>query len=116
MKLTELATCEHCKQSTCFTNLTVVDPAIIQRIRTFHSDLTALRNTLCNVCLEWFPSIKTNEAGVCNQCQSDNEVPILYSAAKNQDPGPVPLELCTTGALCKSYISSVKKYCTKLII
>ena len=61
---TNRVTSEHCEQSTHLTNLTVDDPAVIQRMRTFHSDLRALRNTLCNVCLERFPSVKTNEAGV----------------------------------------------------
>ena len=48
-------------------NLTVDDPEIIQRIQEFHSDLIAIHNTLCNICLERFPSIKTDEAGVCNR-------------------------------------------------
>ena len=33
-------------------NLTVDDPEIIQRIQEFHSDLTAIHNTLYNICLE----------------------------------------------------------------
>ena len=52
-----------------FWNLTVDGPEIIQKITTFHEDLAALENTLCSVCLELFPSIITNEAGVCKRCQ-----------------------------------------------
>jgi len=62
-------------------------------MREFYLDLTAL-HTLCDVCLKQFPSIKTNEAGVCYCCQHDTEVPKLYSAANNMNPGSVPPELC----------------------
>ena len=77
-----------------FRNLTVDNPEIIRKMREYHVDLTALQNTLCDVCLEQFPSIKTNEAGVCYRCQHDTEVPKLYSAANNMNPGSVPPELC----------------------
>ena len=46
-----------------FRNLAVDDPEITRRIQEFYRDLTTLENTLCNVCLEQFPSIKANETG-----------------------------------------------------
>ena len=76
-----------------FTNVAVDDPEVVQRMREFHTSLVTLQNSLCNVCLECFPSIKTNDSGVCNRCQADKEVPVLYSGANNMDPGPVPPEL-----------------------
>jgi len=81
---------------TQYNNITVDDPQKIQRMQQFHRQLTALQNTQCSICLEKFPSITTNEAGVCNRCQADNEVPRLYSAANNMNPGPVPPELCVS--------------------
>ena len=58
----------------------------------------SVHNTICSVCLERFPSIKTDEAGVWNRYHADSEV----SAANNMDPGTVPPELC----VCKfMYIS-----------
>ena len=85
-----------------FRNLAVDDPEITWRIQEFYRDLTTLENTLCNVCLEQFPSIKANETGVCNRCQGDSEVPRLYSAENNMDPGPVPPELCVS--LCRFHV------------
>ena len=77
-----------------FRNFTVDDPEIIQKMREFHLDLTALQNMLCDVCLERFPSIITNEADVCYRCQHDTELPRLYSAANNMNPSSVPPEFC----------------------
>ena len=80
--------------STQFTNLTVDDPEITQRIGEFHRGLPAtLENILCNVCLEKFSSINVDTAGVCIHCCNDTEVPGLYSPANNMDPGRVPPEL-----------------------
>lgn len=97
--ITEQTHMTQCLSGTHFRNLTVDDPEIIQKITTFHEHLAALENTLCSVCLECFPSIKTNEAAVCKRCQGDNELPILYSAANNMDPGPIPPELCVSSTI-----------------
>ena len=83
-------------QNTPTSNLAVDDPDITKRIKQFNRDLTALDNVLCSECLERFPSIQTDAAGICNHCNNDKEVLKLYSAANNMDPGPVPPELCAS--------------------
>ena len=43
-------------------------PDVIQRIQGFiESYLTDLQNVLCNICKESFPTISTDELGVCRQ-------------------------------------------------
>ena len=43
-------------------------------------------------------------------CQHDNEVPALYSAVNNMDPGPVPLELCVSSIIYQqAIITNVKR-------
>ena len=80
--------------STQFTNLTVDDLEITQRIGEFHRGLATLENILYNVCLENFPSINIDTTGICIHCRNDTDVPGLYSPANNMDPGRVPPELC----------------------
>ena len=63
--------------STQFTNLTVDDPEITQRIGEFHRGLSTLENILCNVCLEKFPSIYVDTTGVCIHGRNDTKVPGL---------------------------------------
>ena len=81
--------------STHFTNLTVDDLEITQRIE-FHRGLATLENILCNVCEQKFTSINVDTAGVCIHCCNDNEVPGLYSLENNMDPGRVPPKLCVS--------------------
>ena len=69
------------------------DPSVISKIATFHEQLMSLTFHKCTVCLENFPSLTINSAGVCLRCHSDKHEPKLYSPQNNMDPGPVPLEL-----------------------
>ena len=55
---------------------------------------------MCCVCLERFPTIKTDDGGVCTRCQADSKTPKIYSAGNNMDPGPVPPELSRNLKLC----------------
>ena len=59
----------------------------------FHANMAAIQNVLCNICWECFPSISSDIPGLCNRCRADSDVPKLYSAANNMDPGQVPPEL-----------------------
>ena len=77
-------------------NSSVDSPYITQKLKQFHEKLFKLEAALCVVCLERFPTIKINEAGVCSRCGADTRVPKLYSAANNMDPGPLPPELCVS--------------------
>ena len=47
----------------------------------------------CTVCLENFPTLKVNAAGICTCCHDDRHSPKLYSAQNNMNPGPVPPKL-----------------------
>ena len=76
-----------------FRNLSVHDPEIIHEVQQFHSSLAALESVLCSTCLEQFPSINTNVTGLCCCCHLDTDVPKLFSAENNMDPGAVPSEL-----------------------
>ena len=67
-------------------------PDVIQRIQGFHRILSDLQNVLCNICKERFPTISTDELGVCHQCLVDFEVAKLFSAENNMDPGSVPAD------------------------
>lgn len=68
-------------------------------MKEFHEKLFNLEAALCIVCLEHFPTIKINEAGVCSHCRADDRIPKLYSAGNNMDPGPLPPELCVSTML-----------------
>ena len=81
-----------------FHNLSVYDPEIIHEVQQFHSSLAALESVQCSTCLEQFPSINTNATGLCRRCHLDTDVPKLFSAENNMDPGAVPSEL---------YVSSI---------
>ena len=69
-------------------------PHVIQRIQGFHRILSDLQNVLCNICKEHFPTISTDELGVCHWCLVDSKVPKLFSAENNINPGSVPAEFC----------------------
>ena len=75
-----------------FRNLSVHDPEIIHEVQQFHSSLAALESVLCSTCLEQFPSINTNVTRLCRCCLLDTDVPKLFSAENNMDPGAVPSE------------------------
>ena len=68
-------------------------PSIIYKVTEFHNSLMSLAAVKCTVCLENFPTLKINTAGICTRCHEDKHSPKLYSAHNNMDPGPVPPEL-----------------------
>jgi len=72
------------------------DPSIIRKVSEYHNDLMSLT---FNQCLENFPSLKINTAGICAQCHGDKHLSKLYSAQNNIDPGPVPPELTVSHLL-----------------
>ena len=68
-------------------------PSIIRKVTEFHSSLMTLTSVKCTVCLENFPTLKVNTAGICTRCDGDKHSPKLYSPQNNMDPGPVPPQL-----------------------
>ena len=76
-----------------FRNCTIDDERITDKIKEFHRKLFAIEAVLCCVCLERFPTIETDDGGVCTRCRADSKTPKIYSAGNNMDPGPVPPEL-----------------------
>lgn len=101
--LPEQQAMDHSSQATPSTNHSFNDSLpqfdrldVIERIQGFHTMLSDLQNTLCNICKERFPTIRTNELGVCHRCLADSQVPKLFSVENNMDPGSVPAELCVS--------------------
>ena len=74
-------------------NLEVDNSEVTQKLQEFHITLATLANVECNVCLERFPSVKTDVSGACSRCRGDSEEVKMYSAANSMDPGAVPHEL-----------------------
>ena len=74
-------------------NLSVDDPEIIGQVQQLHSCLATLESVPCTTCLKQFPSIVVNVTGLCHCCHVDADVPKLFSAENNMDPGAVPSEL-----------------------
>ena len=66
---------------------------VVQRMQNFHRSLLALQNAFCDLCKERFPTINTNELGICNHCQTDSQQPKLFTLQNNMDPGSVSTEL-----------------------
>ena len=69
------------------------DPEMIAKMKQFHDDLTGLQLQKCSICLEQFPCMSISDSGSCKHCDNYNNVPKLFSAGNNMDPGSVPLEL-----------------------
>ena len=78
-----------------FADITVDNPDIIHRVQEFHRTLATLQNVSCNVCLEQFPCFMTNTTAteICRRCDLDTQIPKMFSAENNMNPGPVPPEL-----------------------
>ena len=55
-------------------NYSVNDHEIIDKILQFHGSLAALESVMCFTCLEQFPSINVNVAGLCHHCHLDASV------------------------------------------
>jgi len=68
-------------------------PDVVQRMQNFHRSLLNLQNVFCDLRKECFPTIKTDELGICYCCQSDSHQPKLFTVQNNMDPGSVPTEL-----------------------
>ena len=49
-------------------NCTIDDERITDKIKDFYRKLFAIQAVLCSVCLERFPTIKTDDRGVCTRC------------------------------------------------
>ena len=69
------------------------DNMIKEKIKQFHRKLFAIGSSQCSICLERFPTVKTDHEGVCTHCRADIKSPKTYCAENNMDPGPVPPEL-----------------------
>ena len=69
-------------------------PAVRQKMRSFHSALVAAQFHQCDICLEKFPSVsiitRAEGSGQCRKCFMDKHIPKVYSPANNIDPGAVP--------------------------
>ena len=83
-------------QSRNVSTLKIDDPNVIQRIQHFHRTLSDLHNVFCDVCKERFPTINSNELGICHRCHADSLLPKLFSHEHNMDPDSVPIELCVS--------------------
>ena len=62
-------------------------------MKEFYEGLMKLEPVKCVVCLEKFPSLKVDQAGVCSWCNTDKHIPKLCCAQNSMDPGPIPPEL-----------------------
>jgi len=78
-------------------------PAVYQKMRSFHSALVASQFHQCDMCLENFPSVSiithAEGSGQCRKCFMDKHIPKAYSPANNMDPGalyfsPSKLQCC----------------------
>jgi hypothetical protein len=80
------------------------DPALTKRdyqlLNGFHEELDQECLETCARCEEKWFHMGLNNDRVCSSCQKadknldgDEDMPFLYSAANEMDPGPVPLEL-----------------------
>jgi len=79
--------------------LEVDDTHVIELMQNFHRGLSDLQNEFCGTCKECFPTIKTNEVGLCNCCRTDAQLPKLFTPENNMDPGSVPTELCVSSII-----------------
>jgi len=73
----------------------VDDPHVIKLMQNVHRGLSDLQNESCGTCKECFPTIKTNEVGLRNRCQT-----ITQAVYSRKQYGPW---FCAYWTLCKFY-------------
>ena len=74
-------------------NCSIDDELITNKIKQFYTKLFAIESGRCTICLERFPTVKTDNSSVCTRCRADTKIPKAYSIGNNMDPGPLPPEL-----------------------
>ena len=68
-------------------------PAVLTKIKQYHTELANLEVLVCCSCLELQQGRSLVSSNECSRCSRDASVPKLYSSNNNMDPGAVPSEL-----------------------